>query len=202
MSAITWRPTVSRVDAIELDVLVSATHVGTNEVTEHPVESGGVIGDHIRAKPDTLTIEGVISNSPIGELQSRRAAAAGFPDGAVRVGYAQDAYQRLLALKAAATLIAVVTPLRAYDDMAIESISVPETVQGGDALRFTMTLKHVAVVETQTTTVVARREAKGKRKTDLGNQPTVGAAAEERESILSKLGGSSVIKSFLSPVGG
>ncbi len=58
------------IDEIWLDVSVREAHGLSADVTEHPVESGADVADHIRPKQRTVTIEGVISNTPIDVPQS------------------------------------------------------------------------------------------------------------------------------------
>jgi Dit-like tail protein len=50
---------------IWLDVSVREGHDIMADVTEHPVESGANIADHIRPQPATITIEGMVTNHPI-----------------------------------------------------------------------------------------------------------------------------------------
>lgn len=50
---------------IWIDVSVREGHDLQAEVTEHPVESGANIADHIRPLPATLAIDGIVTNHPI-----------------------------------------------------------------------------------------------------------------------------------------
>lgn len=51
--------------AIIFDIVESETHVHKSTATEHPVETGSNISDHIRNDPIRVTIKGVVSNFPI-----------------------------------------------------------------------------------------------------------------------------------------
>jgi len=51
-----------------LDASVSENHVASAQVTQHQVETGPDVTDHIRPMPQKLTIEGVISNTPISAV--------------------------------------------------------------------------------------------------------------------------------------
>lgn len=55
---------------IWLDATVDEVHSSEVEVSEHPVEEGVDITDHVRPKADTIRIEGVITNQPIELPQS------------------------------------------------------------------------------------------------------------------------------------
>lgn len=50
---------------LTVDASVQETHTIANEVSEHPVEKGVNIVDHVRALPIQVSIQGVISNTPI-----------------------------------------------------------------------------------------------------------------------------------------
>ncbi len=50
---------------IEFDATLSETHIGTSIVTEHPVEKGVNISDHVRPDVDRLTLEVMVTNAPI-----------------------------------------------------------------------------------------------------------------------------------------
>lgn len=49
---------------IRIDATVGETHTYANTVTDHPIEGGSPITDHVRPDPVRLTIQGVISNAP------------------------------------------------------------------------------------------------------------------------------------------
>src|ERR1700755_2538886 len=49
---------------IRIDATVGETHLYANTVTDHPVEIGSPVTDHVRPDPIKLTISGVISNAP------------------------------------------------------------------------------------------------------------------------------------------
>ena len=55
------------------DIVETETHTSKSVVTDHPVEIGSDISDHIRNEPDRISIKGIVSNFPIllGENGSR-----------------------------------------------------------------------------------------------------------------------------------
>jgi hypothetical protein len=68
---------------IVLDATVTLKHSLQAEPTQHPVEGGSSITDHVHVKPDMLELEGVISDTPINpisfnvsDLATRGAVAA------------------------------------------------------------------------------------------------------------------------------
>jgi hypothetical protein len=50
------------------DQTVSEAHEATAEVTEHPVETGSVISDHIKINPLVLNLEMFVTNTPIVDI--------------------------------------------------------------------------------------------------------------------------------------
>lgn len=150
------------IDGYEIDVAVTETHGFESEVTEHPVESGADIADHVRARPIVVTLDSVVSDTPIGDLAARRSTDT-LPS--------REALARLLAIRDAREPITIETDLRVYDNMVMESLSIPRSVQTGDALRFSATFKQIQLVTNARTTVpVAIPRAK--KKVDRGNKPT------------------------------
>lgn len=172
-----YRPTPTQIDTIILDAAVSIRHTGTNEITDHPVEEGANISDHIRENPDRVTIQGIVSNTPISRTQALRAAEAfgvQFTSNAPPTpggvpGYAENAYKQLLALKKGKVLT-ITTPKRTYQNMAIESLDVPEDAKQGDAVNFTVALKQIRVVANRTTKVVLTDEPKAQPVVTKGTQ--------------------------------
>lgn len=55
----------SLTEFVELDASVNETHSWSATVTEHPVEAGENISDHVRVNAVKLKISGVISNTPL-----------------------------------------------------------------------------------------------------------------------------------------
>ena len=62
---------------IAIDCTVTERHTSTATVTEHPVESGSNITDHIRPEPVQLSVNGIITNTPIGAQQTQRVIKCG-----------------------------------------------------------------------------------------------------------------------------
>lgn len=197
---------------LAIDCTVTETHTATATVTEHPVESGSNITDHIRPEPVQLAVTGIITNSPIGTRQTQRVINAG---GAVvgvaasliaeqaqnavnaaalittlltapktSIGYAETAWKKLEGYRQTAKPIRVVTRDRTYESMAMLSLTVPKTAKTGDALEFSATFKEVRIVENRTTRRVVAKAPKSHKKTDTGKQPTAKQTPERYRSIL------------------
>lgn len=51
--------------SMRFDVVLSETHTSSAAVTEHPVERGPNVTDHVRKQLDSITLEVFVSNTPI-----------------------------------------------------------------------------------------------------------------------------------------
>ena len=198
---------------IAIDCTVTETHTSTATVTEHPVESGSNITDHIRPEPVQLSVNGIITNTPIGAQQTQRVISAGglsvtttqLEAAPNTLGYAQTVWRKLDALRIAARPIKVITRDRTYESMAMMSLTVPKTAKTGDALEFTATFKEVRIVENRTTRRVVAKAPKSHKKVDTGKQPTAKQTPERYRSILDSTTGDESIaqgQGFIRSFGG
>lgn len=178
-----YQRTPGRIGALELDATLTETHSAENEVTEHPVETGVNIADHIRPKPKTLTLRGIISNAPITRAQRDNAATLAAQGS---LGRAESAYTQLLALADGGTTVQVATSLKVYEAMAIKSLSIPRDIKTGDVVDFTATFTEVRVVSSKVVDVTNLLRAK--KAAELGKKPAAPAAQpEKRVSILRQI---------------
>ncbi len=152
---------------LALDCTVTETHTSTSTVTEHPVESGANITDHIRPDPVQLSITGIVSDTPIGSKQVQRAVSVG---GAT--GFGRAAWAKLDSIRVSAKPVKVVTRDKIYESMALVSLSVPKEAKTGGALYFTAQFKQVRIVFNRSTRIVVAKASKSHKKQDTGKQPT------------------------------
>lgn len=62
---LTWEDDAGAAVSAVFDVDLQETHEGTNIITEHPVEDGADIADHIRPQLRRFTVEGFVSDTPL-----------------------------------------------------------------------------------------------------------------------------------------
>src|SRR6267143_513293 len=200
------QPDRVRLDVITVDATIQETHALEADITEHPVEQGPNITDHIRPKLKRYTIDGIISNTPIGptgELSDALHTGAlalgvtlpNFPtsydvDLARSAGAttrAKASFEKLIALLDAGQVITIHTPLRDYPSMALESVNVvrdPKTSSGG--IRIQVICKEVRTVAALKT-VTSALPAAAQPAADAGTQnPSVASSkiTERATSIL------------------
>lgn len=167
---------------LELDALMLESPDYTATPTRSPVESGADITDHVSLSPEKLTIEGIVTNSPIGFLQSFRALTTG--------NAAQDAFEFIIKLFQDRLPFDFVGGLKVYRNMVITGFNPARIPSTGQALEFRMSMEQIKIVESQTVSITkfpdeVKALASGKQ--SLGSQTTETAsekAATKSGSIL------------------
>lgn len=162
---------MSTIDTIQLDALLSEKYVEPVITTQHPVEEGADPTDHARVLPGRLTLEAIITNTPIPEIDRTERGPA--PQG--RAGYAARQYRALQDLKNGRA-VTVETATRTYKDMQITELAQSiDSKLGIDAVQFTVQLQKVIFVNTELVrlervTAPTSIPKKPTNKTDQGKQ--------------------------------
>lgn len=133
---------------LEFDAVISEMHIGNAITSEHPVENGSDMTDHVQRTPEELQIVGLVSDTPIIILASLRAEPAvsvgGDPQNRVH-----DAYAFLKEVKDTGQLVSVSTTLRDYTNMVIVGLVVPRDKDKGRVLEASLTLKEILIATTE-----------------------------------------------------
>lgn len=124
-------------DDLVIDCLISDNHNYDAEVTDFPVESGSTISDNIRNKPLVVTMECIVTNSPIGQAVNFR------EPGSVP---ADTAYAAMLKIRDKRQPVTIRTSLSTFRNMALQNLTIPRESGRGDELRFTATFKQIEIV--------------------------------------------------------
>jgi len=136
---------------IVVDATISEEHTSSCDLTENPVEDGAKVTDHVQLKPSELTIEGVISDSPlgyaiIGNIQNLvRSVATLFG----RSSRSTDAFNNLRKLQESRKPFTVITGLKRYTNMIMTDLSVPRTATTGGAIHFRAVMKEIRIVKSK-----------------------------------------------------
>lgn len=109
------------------DAVFSIDHSVQATVTQHPVQVGAAITDHVFMNPDSVQLDIGMSDAVWN---------AG-PDHSVL------AYQRLREIMEKRETVTLVTRLRTYPDMIIDSISVPEDFKTMYALKASVSFQQI-----------------------------------------------------------
>lgn len=150
------------IDGYPMDLAVSETHGFTSEVAEHPVERGADITDHVRARPITIDMECIVSDTPLAKIANDLTRQGStLPS--------EDAYAHLLAIRDARQPVTIETSLGTFSSMAMLSLSVPRDAGKSGGLFFTVSFQQIRVIENKrVTTRVAIPIAK--RSTNYGTR--------------------------------
>lgn len=168
------------INGFVLDASLTESHGFESEVTDYPVESGASITDNVRPKPIVVSIEGIVSDSPIGPVANIRAASRGvslsdIPDDLP----SETALAALLRIRDAREPVTIVTSLKTFDNMAMINLDIPRDGETGHALRFTATFQQIIYITNARTLIKVSPPTStglGKKK-DLGPKTTYDLAA-------------------------
>lgn len=180
--------------ALEFDAVMSETHEGRSEMTEHAVESGAVLSDHKRNLNRTLTLEGLVTNTPLdappasGFAQVNVSTSISKENGAPSVkvfstefNRVRDVWDTLERLRVEAIPVSISTEWRDYEDVQILSVTLPRNTPE-DAATFAIEISEIRIANSREIDTPAPREPRGTRETDRGSRE--GEDATARGSVL------------------
>jgi hypothetical protein len=165
---------------VVFDVTIEEKHEDSLIITEHPVEKGAPISDHAYAKPKTVTIRGGVSDSGASLATSATSGE----------GRSVKLYDQLRTLQASREPFAIVTGLRSYKNMMIETLSVPVDATTGSALILTADCREVLIVETKSTSMPPRsKHADGAKTGGVADKGDKQLQNDKRSAISEAAGG-------------
>lgn len=159
---------------IQLDCSLKENHSRESTPTKFPVENGTSVSDHLILSPFDLDITGIITDTPLGNVQQLLTEAATTtasallpPIGVVAASGAfalfkalsnskspsVAAYVQLLQLQANKQPFDVLTSLYRYPNMWIAGLSAPRDSETGKSLVFTLKLVQLILVSPQSVNV-------------------------------------------------
>lgn len=166
------------IDGYTIDATLSADHSYSAEVTDFPIEIGGVVSDHVILSPFAYTLQGIVSDAPLPAVAGLRAP---------NIKPSEEALEKLKLVFKNRRPIIVETGIETYADMVLTTLNITEDANTGEALVFSATFRQVQLVENKRLFVRAIRL--GQKKKDLGNKIAgfVGIDAKGRQITASKL---------------
>lgn len=188
------------------DLILDASHIEnikySSKLTDHYVENGSVISDHILLQPVSFSLEGSVTDDSIdivGYAQSFFNLPKFNSSNISNRGAKQiAAYELLTSLYNSKSLVTVVAYLDTFTDMAIENLVFPNDANTGNRLFFKIELKkaNFATVKTVNVGTISSSGSinSGKnlqdmvsKKTNLGIQQTQIPKAKEVQDGASTL---------------
>lgn len=122
---------------LKFDLILSESHDFNSQVTQHPIEDGSVISDHIQNAMRTGGITALISNFSIN---------SGPVEGNNR---AQDAYDILVDLWEKREVVSMATVLDFYENVVITSMPIARDAGTGEALVVQINFQQIKIVKLQ-----------------------------------------------------
>lgn len=150
------------VGEISLDLILTESHSLNAAVTQHPVQDGSTISDHITILPRSGTMRVLVSNFSLSTAEGDEkaewreiyeqgeAAQKNLPNRAA------DAWEKLKDLVKKRELVKVVTSLEVYEDVALTRVETARDGETGDALEIDIDYEQVTKVKLKETKVTAQ----------------------------------------------
>lgn len=148
------------------ELFIDGTHMETidysSEITNHPIETGSSISDHIYINPLKVKMEGSITDTSV-DIVGTIKDVAGLFDGNLlnnlvdkfkgKGSKSTAAYELLKDLHASKSLVTVVNYLDTFDNMVIETLTFPRDNKVGNRLFFEITLKQITLASVKTVSI-------------------------------------------------
>lgn len=173
------------VDDFAIDAVTKFTPSFKAKATTQPIEKGANTTDHVIDEPDTVSMECVVSDNPIGEMVAIRAREPGVPS--------ERAFFKFKTLKESKKIITVVTDHHVYTDMVLLEFTPNFDKDTGESLRFTLMFQNLNIVQNDrqfvpvSTPIASNKDNRGNKQ---GKKPPDNAAdgkADRNSSVLWKL---------------
>lgn len=121
-----------------VDCLLSDNHAYTSEITSFPAETGSDFSDNIRCEPIEVTIECLVSNTPIGWIATQRDTVS---------EPVSDAHGHMMKIYTDRKPVNLITSIGAFQNMALKSLSVPRNKDNNkETYFFTATFVQIQTV--------------------------------------------------------
>jgi len=163
------------VDSIQFDLIVSEDHSLEASVTEHPVENGATVNDHVRSLPRKGSLTGLVTNYPLkgapalpqwfleklggmsrnyldtlaaqyGIRRETGPTAADFEALPRPENRAMNTWTLFKDLMAKRTPVSIITGLEKYTDVVVTKVSTSRSSSTGDALEFRVEFQEIQFV--------------------------------------------------------
>lgn len=163
----------------DVDISLAQGHGKEMIVTEHPVSRGIPVSDNIKAKPQQFTMVALFTDFPAS------------PDAIIKKLAAQESaketYEQLLEimdLQADGWRFRVKTSLRTYENMVLQKMDAPRTVEKSNHVEITMVFKEIRKASSKQE-ATPKRKAKQPKK-DKGPQPKAKPKPEQAKTVFKK----------------
>jgi len=158
------------IDGYQIDIATSESITLEATVSEHPIERGSAITDHVSIKPTMLSVTGMVSDTPIGDIASQRANPLFITDLLGGALPSVEAYDKLWDVLQSREPVTIETDTRVYDNMVMYSLSLPRDGTG-ESLNFTAAFKRIEIIASDRRRIVPVAVPIAKKKAKKGTKP-------------------------------
>lgn len=160
-------------ELIKVDATISENHGSSSKTTEQSIEDGSTITDHVIKGSRTYSLTGLVSDSPIDLAEVAVGNLAGIagsifkgPADAIITGVtakvgsslisdgkgkpSKSAFEALESIWEDSLPVSIVTGLRTYSNMIMETLVIPRRPEINEALEFTATFRQINIVISET----------------------------------------------------
>lgn len=147
----------SKLTYMPFNLFISEKHSLKFRVSEHPLQDGATISDHVHQEMQECTVEGMFTNHPLRKLEEVNEVK--FKDeyatSDVKPTVSNTAlanFEKLKLLAKQRKPVRLVCSLEIYPKMVITGIDYYRDSKSGSSIRFTMTLRELKTVSLKATT--------------------------------------------------
>lgn len=164
--------------SLEFDAIVSRSESMECDVPEYATEAGYSVSDNICLKALTLDVEAVISNTPVTWSDEHSPSQS-------RVETMCDEFRKLWKAKKVLTFTA---GSDVYDNMCIESLTLPRKAENGTSIYISLGLKQVTITSTDTAAISINyaRGGKSGKNTGSGQSKTSSTSSAAKKNTGTK----------------
>lgn len=148
---------MTRINNYPIDIVISEEWSREVTLTKYAMETGVTMTDHAHLEPDTLTIEGVISDTPLDAIASFREST----DGITPSKQAEISFNATLTARQP---IEVLTASRLYKSMIMVGFTNHDDKDTNGGFWFTCKFQQALIIDTDRTIVSVTRKQGGGHK--------------------------------------
>lgn len=147
----------SKLTYMPFNLFISEKHSLKFRVSDHPLQDGSTISDHVHQEMQECTVEGMFTNHPLRKLEEVNEVK--FKDEYATIDVkptvsntALANFEKLKLLAKQRKPVRLVCSLEIYPKMVITGIDYDRDSKSGSSIRFTMTLRELKTVSLKATT--------------------------------------------------
>ena len=136
------------IQGLPFDLFISEEHSLEFKISDHPLQDGNTVSDHVTQELRSVSIDGLFTNHPM-RYKDDEVEVSIDGAGGTAAELSNVALQKYLALEDLAKRrepVQLVTSLVNYPEMIITSVKASRNEKSGESIRFSMTLREVQTV--------------------------------------------------------